>query len=98
MSLRLAHASLYLTGNSWRVVVLPRLHTCASSRCGICDVSRAPSCRARKAAIAKTLGPKGLRHKWLRLDAEGDTLVLTTNKSSLTARLGVQVLLHTGST
>lgn len=51
-----------------------------------------PPCRARKAAIAKTLGPKGLRHKWLRLDAEGDTLVLTTNKSSLTARLGVQVL------
>lgn len=49
-------------------------------------------CRARKAAIAKTLGTKGLRHKWLRLDAEGDTLVLTTNKSSLTARLGVQVL------
>lgn len=37
------------------------------------------------------LGAKGLRHKWLRLDSEGDTLVLTTGKSSLTARLGVQV-------
>jgi hypothetical protein len=56
-----------------------------------------PLCRARKAAIAKTLGPKGLRHRWLRLDAEGDTLVLTTNKSSLTARLGVQVLPCSGA-
>mmetsp|Transcript_7680 Transcript_7680/g.22738 ORF Transcript_7680/g.22738 Transcript_7680/m.22738 type:complete len:257 (-) Transcript_7680:1376-2146(-) len=35
-------------------------------------------------------GPKGLRHKWLRLDSEGDTLVLTAGKHHLIARLGVQ--------
>lgn len=35
-------------------------------------------------------GPKGLRHKWLRVDSEGDTLVLTAGKHTLTAQLGVQ--------
>ena len=35
-------------------------------------------------------GAKGLRHKWLRVDSEGDTLVLTVGKHTLAARLGVQ--------
>ena len=51
-----------------------------------------PPCRTRKAALGKSgTGPKGLRHKWLRLDSEGSTLVLTAGKSHLTAKLGVQV-------
>lgn len=39
----------------------------------------------------KALGNK-LRHRWLRLDAEGDTCEVTMSKAAIHHRYGVQVL------
>lgn len=62
----------------------------------VCDKEARASCVAGCRFRKVVAGPqKGLRHKWLRLNSEGDALVLNAGKHHLTARLGVQVpLLH----
>lgn len=45
---------------------------------------------AAKSGTKKSLAPAALRHKWLRMDEEGDTAEVALGKHALTHRLGVQ--------
>ena len=52
-----------------------------------------PYCRLLLGKSKKALGNK-LRHRWLRLDGDGETCEVTMSKAAIHHRMGVQVLTY----